>query len=230
MGAKGNGKESYPQEIKMTGKPGKTCTICSSPDLVAIQKLITENVPLLDIVARFPAVKKSALSRHSINHMGRKGTGGHASRASGSGSHKRAGGKSHPADGRCGACGISVDKPEPEMLLKRAERGLYFAEVAAERAGADGDFRLQLQAVDRIKSSVELVMRAVGMIGADVQVTVDARQQNAFVGWPTASLQALTDFAAALESGATVADACRAAMGEEKPLALNEGRDESEAA
>ncbi|MGA9018172.1 MAG: hypothetical protein WB438_04460 [Candidatus Cybelea sp.] len=180
---------------------------------------------MVDVCSRFEGIKKSALHRHMQNHTGKR-----ADKPSGSASALKRGKSSRSPDGRCGACGISVDKPEPEMLLKRAERLMFYAETIVERAGADDDYRLQLQAIDRVKSSLELVMRAVGMIGADVQVTVDARQQNAFVGWPTASLQALTDFAAALESGATVADACRAAMGEEKPLALNEGRDESEAA
>jgi hypothetical protein len=215
----------------MTGKPGKTCTICASPDLITLQKLLTEGVPLLDIVARFPAIKKSALSRHSINHMGRKGTGGHASRGSGSGSHKRAGGKSHPDDGRCAACGVAVDKPEPEMLLKRAERLMHFAETIVERAGADDDYRLQLQAIDRVKSSLELVMRAVGMIGPDVQVNVDNRQVNLYAGWSTSALEALQTFHAALESGATVEAACRAVQGQGNTPALPPGRsDEPEAA
>ena len=52
--------------------------------------------------------------------------------------------------------GSRVDKPEPEALLKRAERLMHFAEVIVERAGADEDYRLQLQAIDRVKSSLEI--------------------------------------------------------------------------
>jgi hypothetical protein len=216
----------------MTGKPGKTCTICASPDLIAIQKAITENVPLLDIAARFPAVKKSALSRHSINHMGRKGTGGHASRGSGIRPPKGPARKSHSADGRCSACGVAVDKPEPEMLLKRAERLMFYAETVAERAAQDDDYRLQLQAIDRARQALELTMKAVGMLAPENLTIIDQRQQvNQFVGWPTASLQALTDFAAALESGATVSEACEAVQGQGNAPALPPGRsDEGEAA
>jgi hypothetical protein len=114
----------------------------------------------------------------------------------------------------------------------RAERLMHFAETIVERAGADDDYRLQLQAIDRVKSSLELVMRAVGMIGADVSVTVDNRQVNLYQNWQTGSLAALESFHAALESGATVSEACRAVQGQIKaPQALSPGReDKSEAA
>jgi hypothetical protein len=233
VGAKSLAAQSA-KESKMTGKPGKTCTICASPDLVAIQKLITENVPLLDIVARFPAVKKSALSRHSINHMGRKGTGGHASRGSGIGSPKGPAAKSLP-DGRCPTClqlvGESSEALTNEQILKRAERNLHISESVAINAQESNDARLALLAVDRTQRSIEMFCKIAGLLGPDTVVNVDARQQNAFVGWPTESLRFLTELAGLLESGMPVQEALASLQSaKESTLALPGCNREPEAA
>ena len=214
MGGSGNGKESYPQEIKMTGKPGKSCTICSSPDLVAIQKLITENVPLLDIVARFPAVKKSALSRHSINHMGRKGTGGHASRAQGIRTSKGPARKSHPVDGRCPTCeqltGENDGSLAPENIVKRAERILHIGERIALKAEAGDDSRLALLAVDRCQRSIDTLAKIAGLLKPD-QTIIDNRSVTVnYSSWPSASLVAVELFHNRLGEGATIAEAIEA--------------------
>jgi hypothetical protein len=112
----------------------------------------------------------------------------------------------------------------------RAERLMHFAEVIVERAGADDDYRLQLQGIDRVKSSLELVMRAVGMIGADVSVTVDNRQVNLYQNWQTGSLAALESFHAVLDSTQDVEAACRAAMGVKTPQLAPGRSDKGEAA
>jgi hypothetical protein len=228
--------ESQARQEKVTNRPGKVCTICASPDLIALQKLITENVPLLDIVARFPAVKKSALSRHSINHMGRKGTGGHASRGSGIRPPKGPARKSHPADGRCSECGqIATESEdgrlEPQNLIRRAERMLWTSETVAARALDSDDSRLVLLALDRVKSALETLMKAHGMLGPDISVNIDNRQQNAFVGWSTEALQAFTELGALLDSGMPVREALHAILGAKESVpALPPGRNqESEA-
>lgn len=218
----------------MNPKPGRACSICIHPEVGAIQRAVGEGVPLVDVCSRFEGIKKSALHRHMTNHTGRP-TEKRASRPSGIGSHNRPGKKSHPADGRCDHCGQLVGESadgrlEPKDLIRRAERMLWTSETVATRALDGDDNRLVLLALDRVKSALETLMKAHGMLGPDVQVNIDNRQQNAFVNWPTASLLALTEFAAALESGATVSDACRAVQGVKTPLALNEGRDESKAA
>jgi hypothetical protein len=117
------------------------------------------------------------------------------------------------------------------MLLKRAERLMFYAETIVERAGADDDYRLQLQAIDRVKSSLELVMRAVGMIGPDVQVTVDNRQVNLYAAWSTSALEALQTFHDELGAGKSVQDACTAILAQDstKPRALHPGRSEDAA-
>jgi hypothetical protein len=68
---------------------------------------------------------------------------------------------------------------DAETLLRRAERLLWLAETIAAQAQKDDDARLALQAVDRARASMETMMRATGMIGGDVTVTVDARTQIA---------------------------------------------------
>jgi hypothetical protein len=215
----------------MTG--GRACSICRHPEVGAIQRAIGEGVPLVDVCSRFEGIKKSALHRHMTNHTGRP-TEKRASRPSGIGSHNRPGKKSHPADGRCDHCGQLVGESadgrlEPKDLIRRAERMLWTSETVATRALDGDDNRLVLLALDRVKSALETLMKAHGMLGPDVQVNIDNRQQNAFVNWPTASLLALTEFAAALESGATVQAACRAAMGVKTPQ-LAPGRSDDEAA
>jgi hypothetical protein len=109
---------------------------------------------------------------------------------------------------------------------------MHFAEVIVERAGADDDFRLQLQGIDRVKSSLELVMRAVGMIGPDVQVNVDNRQVNQFAGWSTPAVRAITELAELLESGMPVQEALATLQAaKESAPALPPGREgEGEAA
>ena len=90
---------------------------------------------------------------------------------------------------------------EPKDLIRRAERMLWTSETVATRALDGDDSRLVLLALDRVKSALETLMKAHGMLGPDISVNIDNRSINTFAGWPTASLQALTEFAAALESG-----------------------------
>lgn len=120
---------------------------------------------------------------------------------------------------------------EPKDLIRRAERMLWTSETVATRALDSDDSRLVLLALDRVKSALETLMKAHGMLGPDISVNIDNRSINTFAGWPTASLQALAEFAAALESGASVSDACRAVQGQDstKPRALNPGRSEEAA-
>ena len=231
------GKAESAKEKEMTG--GRACSICRHPDVGAIQREIGEGVPLVDVCSRFEGIKKSALHRHMTNHTGRP-TGKRATRPSGFGSSKGAARKSHPSapvDGRCDHCGQltgeSADgRLEPKDMLRRAERSLWMSETVATKALDSGDNRLVLLSLDRNKSMLEMLMKAHGMLGPDTVVNVDARTQTLYASWPTRHLEALQTFHAALESGASVADACRAVQGQDstKPRALNPGRSDDEAA
>lgn len=55
---------------------------------------------------------------------------------------------------------------------------MFHAETIVARASADEDYRLMLQAIDRARSAMELVMKAVGMIGGDGAVTVNVDQRK----------------------------------------------------
>lgn len=227
------GKAESAKEKEMTG--GRACSICRHPDVGAIQREIGEGVPLVDVCSRFEGIKKSALHRHMTNHTGRP-TEKRASRPSGIGSHNRPGKKSHPADGRCDHCGQLVGESadgrlEPKDLIRRAERMLWTSETVATRALDGDDNRLVLLALDRVKSALETLMKAHGMLGPDVQVNIDNRQQNAFVGWPTESLRFLTELAGLLESGMPVHEALASLQSaKESTLALPGCNREPEAA
>jgi hypothetical protein len=217
----------------MTG--GRACSICRHPEVGAIQRAIGEGVPLVDVCSRFEGIKKSALHRHMTNHTGRP-TEKRASRPSGIGSHNRPGKKSHPADGRCDHCGQLVGESadgrlEPKDLIRRAERMLWTSETVATRALDGDDNRLVLLALDRVKSALETLMKAHGMLGPDVQVNIDNRQVNQFAGWSTGALQALQTFHDELGAGKSVKDACTAILAQDgtKPGALNPGRSEDAA-
>lgn len=80
--------------------------------------------------------------------------------------------------GRCPTCNFVTDAPTPEALLKRAEWAVHVGEEIVVRARADDDTRLALQGLDRIHRSLELTMKAVGMIGSADAVVVNVDQRR----------------------------------------------------
>jgi hypothetical protein len=108
--------------------------------------------------------------------------------------------------------------------LETGERIMSSAEDA-------NDLRLVLAALDRTQRALEMACKIGGILGADVVVNVDARQQNAFVGWSTEALQAFTELGALLDSGMPVREALHAILGAKESVpALPPGRNqESEA-
>ena len=184
------------------------CSICRHPQLPEIQACVIEKIPLDDIIFRFEGIKRSALHRHISNHMRGTPAGARATRPSGFGSSKGRATKSHPGDGRCDHCGqLTGESSEAltnEQILKRAERNLHISESVAINAQESNDARLALLAVDRTQRSIEMFCKIAGLLGPDTVVNVDARQQNAFVGWSTEALHAITELGALLDSGMPV--------------------------
>lgn len=164
------------------------CSVCSDPAArTAVAELHAQNVPLRSIASRLK-IPKSSVHRHAKHAelTGAVRKGGVSRNPSQTGRN---------AGGRCAGCGISVADTEPRSLLRRAERLLHGAELVVERAAADDDFRLQLQAIDRVKGSLELLMKAVGLVGGDSSVTVnivdERKQLLAFIdSMPPATLTA----------------------------------------
>jgi hypothetical protein len=217
-----SGRESA-QEKEMSGR---ACSICSHKDLALITRAISSREPLADIASRFNVVK-SSLHRHSVNHQGRPTrpyqTGKTAKRDSGSGSPKRRAPFSRSATG---------DELSPEALKQRALNLLETGERIMATAEDANDLRLCLAAHDRTQRALEMLCKVAGLLGPDVVVNVDARTQNLYAGWPTASLLALQVMHDELAAGKSVQDALHAVSSQIKaPQALSPGReDTSEAA
>jgi hypothetical protein len=78
---------------------------------------------------------------------------------------------------RCQLCGILADDPDPRALIRRAERALSIGETIVLRAATGGDDLLALRGLDRVRSSLELLMKAYGMLGSEGGTVIDARTQ-----------------------------------------------------
>jgi hypothetical protein len=208
------------------------CSTCASPRLAEISKDLARNsASLRDLAARY-GLTPSSLQRHRANCLLE-------------GKHARRGRKNLTpegikpkkrieSDGRCPTCDQMTGEGNaaltPEQIIKRAERVLYLSEKIAAKAESNDDARLALSAVDRCQRALEGLMKATGLIGADVQVNIDNRQQNAYVSWPSASLEALSTMHECLSQGFTVQAAIEAVMGNEKAPALPRPEGEPEAA
>lgn len=67
------------------------------------------------------------------------------------------------------------------------------AEAVMFRAEESGDDRLVLTAVREARNSLELAMRAHGMLGADAHVLNDNRTVNVFAGWNREDVRKIRD-------------------------------------
>ena len=91
------------------------------------------------------------------------------------------------SSGRCASCGLSSEGSDPEALTRRAERLLSLAEGIAVKADLADDARLALLAVDKARQSLELLMKAAGVLRPDGAVTVNvaldaSRRVDAWLG------------------------------------------------
>lgn len=208
MGASGR-IESAPEE-KVSGKPGRACSICVHPQLAEIQRDVVKGIPLEQVCAGYTGIKKSALGRHMLAHTGR----GPARRGSGIRTSKGAASKSHP-DGRCESCGglttlLESESLDGKALIWRAEKLLHLAEKIALEAKDAGDARLCLIALDRAQKSLDTLLRVSGLLKPD-QTIIDNRSVTVNYGsWPSASLVAVELFHNRLGEGATIAEAIEA--------------------
>ena len=175
------------------------CLICTAASSrVAVAELVAQGVPLRQVALRLK-LSKSCVQRHAK----------HAKLSAAVQARSSSGQSAQPnraTGGRCVACGIDVSGTDPKSLLCRAERAVHRAELASERAANDDDFRLELAALDRVKTTLELVMKAVNMIGGDgatVNVTIDNRRtlEAWFSGLTESQIRRLTDM---LSSGVDV--------------------------
>ena len=148
------------------------CSICSDATArVAVAELYAQGVSFQNIADRL-RLSKASVYRHAKHaHEPRRGT----SRANG----RKSGQPKRRAGGRCQMCGTLRDDPTPQALVKRAEKVLWFGEEIMQKAIDSEDLRLALQAVDRVRASLEQLMKVHGLLqpdGITVNVAVDARR------------------------------------------------------
>lgn len=144
------------------------CSVCSHPQTAAIAKDIASGGSNRSVAARF-GVSRAAVQRHRVNclRMPRKAENTPARRSVADG----------PGSARFASSSMPAD---PKMLLQRAERLLDDAQTILSRATDAEDDRLALQAVREVRSSLELVMKAHGMLTSEAAITINVDARRAF--------------------------------------------------
>lgn len=179
-----------------------------------------EGISLGDLAFRW-SLSKASVHRHVTNHIPREKGEKRTNSLGNKGPRIKAAPTSRNAeDGRCSSCGqVTGDGEalEPKALVRRAERLLNLAEGIALRAEADNDNRLCLMSLDRAQRSLDSLLKVAGLIGADVQVNIDAREQNAFIDWKTDDLKALDLFYKTIQGGGSIQDAISAVVALDQP-------------
>jgi hypothetical protein len=147
------------------GKPmPRACTICANAATAEIAKAIATGESNRAVSGRF-AVTASAVQRHRVNCL----------RAP-----RRTEKLAAPPTRATAPDSVRFDSDaDPKALICRAEFLLDDATAICARAKTDGDARLALQALRECRSSLELLMRAHGMLQPDgTTVNIDARRQS----------------------------------------------------
>lgn len=143
----------------------RACNTCAHKEAGGIAKVIAEGGSNSVIARRF-GVTESSVQRHRVKCL-------RAPRRT-----KETGAPSTPAGP---AASVRFEMAaDPQALIRRAELLLDDAMAILARAKADSDSRLGLQAVRECRSSLELLMKAHGMLAPDaaVNVNIDARRQS----------------------------------------------------
>jgi hypothetical protein len=104
---------------------------------------------------------------------------------------------------------------------------VWLGETVAGKALDSDDLRLVLLAQDRIKSSLDQLLRIHNMVGPDNVTVIDQRSVTVnYQKWPLESLQAISDFHSVLEAGGTVQNAVEAVLGHKEAPMLSAPRPE----
>jgi hypothetical protein len=186
----------------MTKEP--KCLVCTNPATrVAVEELRAKGASIRDIESRVRR-SRSSIARHLK----------HAENPRLAVGRRHRGQLTQPrrwkADGRCPTCGVLPDDPDPKALIRRAERALHYAETILMKAVEEKDDRLALQALDRVRTSLEQLMKVHGMLKQDgVQ---DSRTLNIFHGIPTETLREIMAALDPLREGTPPADSRPAAL------------------
>lgn len=106
---------------------------------------------------------------------------------------------------------------------------MFYGESIVMRSFEKNDDRQALLGLDRVKGALDQNLKIHNLIGADVQVNINAVQVNQFDGWPDAAVFALNAFYEALKARKTVSEAIAAVVESETPRALRPGRSDEAA-
>ncbi len=137
----------------------RSCSICSHPQASQISKQISALGTLRAISERF-SVSTMAVHRHKIGCLRQQPV------------RKPVPTPAPPTD--CSNLSRNDLAADPKLLIRRAELLLDDAQSIVTQAKRDGDARLGLQAIRETRSSLELLMRAYGLLAPDNSVTINA--------------------------------------------------------
>ena len=144
---------------------GRVCSICAHPETAAITKQIADGIPFSAIASRFSVVVAS-VHRHTQNclHIRRK--------------EQKSATIPAPSDAPVSSrfAPDDADALDPQSLLRRASGLLDATQAIINRATANGDDRLGLQAQRELRESLNLCMKAVGLLQEGGNVYVDQRK------------------------------------------------------
>lgn len=146
---------------------GRACSICSNPETAAITKQIADGIPFSAVASRF-SVKASSVHRHATNCL-RIRRNEQKSATVPAQSDASVSSRFAPDD---------TDALAPNALLRRASGLMDDVQGIIDRARSSGDDRLGLQAQRELRESLNLCMRAVGMLQADGAVVIDQRKMT----------------------------------------------------
>jgi hypothetical protein len=164
----------------------RSCSICNHPETARISKELLAGGSLRSVAERYKLGTHAAVGRHLRNCLrtrridcpekaARTNKGARVEKTARFGSKPA----SAPPDGRCATCGFLADSPEPQAMMRRSERALHVGEEIVLRAQANDDDRTALMGLDRVHRSLELCMKAVGMIGPDSTTVVVTQAERA---------------------------------------------------
>jgi hypothetical protein len=155
----------------------RACRCCTPQEAGEIAKAIANGASNSAVAARF-GLDDSSVQRHRVRHLKapRK-----AQRSGECREDSVRGGSPRFDSGRCHSCGTQLDDPNPQALIKRAEVALHQGERILETAVSSEDFNLALRALDRVRASLDQLLKVHGLLqpegGTVVNVAVENRRK-----------------------------------------------------
>jgi hypothetical protein len=181
------------------------CLVCTNPATrVAVEELRAKGASIRDIESRVHR-SRSSIARHLK----------HAENPRLAVAQRQRRQLTQPRrwkiDGRCPTCGVLGDDPDPKALIRRAERALHYGETIVMKAVEDKDDRLALQALDRVRTSLDQLMKVHGLLHPD-GVQDNRSVTNIFADVPTDEIRKILSGLARLGDEAEAIDSPSAAL------------------